>query len=82
MANNRLWLVHPATGKKFLLGKKFGNGWVVWEKGEVSLRDRLTLFFDDLPVEENFNDKATTLRVVDEVGCWDVLHRPRSRDGD
>lgn len=37
MADNRMWLVHEATGQRVLLAKDFGYGWKLMDTEGMSL---------------------------------------------
>jgi len=48
MANNRLWLFHPDTGKRFYLAKRMASGWYVPAYHHGNTEDALNDFFDSV----------------------------------
>lgn len=48
MANDRMWLVHKPTGKKSLIAKHFGSGWLEYTGSkQLSFND----LFDQTPFQ-------------------------------
>lgn len=46
MANDRLYLVCPACGEGFMLGKRFGDMWSTRNHGGVPFEEMLDKFFE------------------------------------
>ena len=71
MANNRLYIVDPTTGKYCMIAKAMGNGWYTTPGMQVSLDD----FFMEVDESEKpldwacsagFEGHSTTLLLLDE----------------
>jgi hypothetical protein len=71
MANNRLYLIHNPTGKKFMISKRMGWGW--YAKDDI--KEKINDYFDDCADGENQDD--FDLMIEDNSNCKHIKELPK-----